>query len=192
MVGTVCLGAESSHKDLLLHSMLGQSLLLVRAGFAAERLCTVGPACAAGSWLAQRILAQDVFLRESSRARPAAGWRSTPAVQELRSAVLPPGLSSPGLGQSHAFHQVVVRCGGSWWARRLGKGRLCHRPAWPQAGLVAGWLGHGRRGWTQRVRFHIGLRGFIICGTCSRLAQTSYKHPCLHSSGPLRADCLCR
>ena len=38
----------------------------------------------------------------------------------------------------------------------MGKGRLCHRPAWPQAGLVAGWLGHGRRGWTQRVRFHIG------------------------------------
>ena len=37
MVDTVCLGAESSHKDLLLHSMLGQRLLLVRAGFAVER-----------------------------------------------------------------------------------------------------------------------------------------------------------
>ena len=39
----------------------------------------------------------------------------------------------------------------------MGKGRLYHRPAWPQAGLVAGWLGNGRRGSTQRVRFHIGL-----------------------------------
>ena len=45
MVGAVSFGAESSRKDLHLHSMLGHRLLLVRAGFAAERLCTVGPAC---------------------------------------------------------------------------------------------------------------------------------------------------
>ena len=190
MVGTVCLGAESSHKDLLLHSMLGQSLLLVRAGFAAERLCTVGPACAAGSWLAQRILAQDVFFRESSRAQPAVGWRSAPAVQELRSAILPPGLSSPGLGQSHSFHQVVcwyvvVVVGGlvDWARADFVTGRLGHRPAWSQAGLVtAGVAGH---------RGCVSISGFIICGTCSRLAQTSCKHPCLHSSGSLCADCLC-
>ena len=52
---------------------------------------------------------------------------------------------------------LLVRCWGSWWAHRLDKGQLCHRPAWPQAGLVAGWLGHGGRSLTHRVRFHIVL-----------------------------------
>ena len=38
-----CLGAESSHKCPHLHSVLGHSLLLVKAGLATERLCTTGP-----------------------------------------------------------------------------------------------------------------------------------------------------
>ena len=117
------------------------------ACFAAERLCTVGPACAAGSWLPQRILAQDVFFRESSHAQPAVGWRSAPAVQELRSAILPPGLASPGLGQRHSFQQVVGWCvvvvvGGliDWARADFVTGQLGHRPAWSKADFVTGRL----------------------------------------------------
>ena len=56
----------------------------------------------------------------------------------------PPGVAQPG-GQSVPLFPsgcLLVRCCGSWWSHRFGQGRLCHRPGWPQAGLVTGRLGH--------------------------------------------------
>ena len=140
-VGTVCLCAESSRKDLHLHSMLGHSLLLARAGFAAGRLCTVGPACAAGS-----LLVTEVFNCE------AGSWL---AKRTRSTAVLPLGLLSLVVGQSHSFRPVVCWCvvvvvGGLIDLARAAfvTGRIGHRPAWSQAGFVTGRLGH-RPAWFQ-------------------------------------------
>ena len=83
LLGTVCLGAASLRKDPQLDGVLDHSVLLVTAGFAAAHPCTIGPPCAAGSWLAQHVLALDVFSRSSVGAQTAVGQGSAPAVQQL-------------------------------------------------------------------------------------------------------------
>ena len=152
MVGTVRLGAESSRKDPNLHSVL-----LLRAGFTAGRLCIVSTPCAASSWLAQRALAQDVF-------------SCTPSSAQAASMLLL-GLFSPGVGQSPSFRQVIC------WCVVVAVGLIDGA----RAGLVTGRLGYGWRGWTQGGRFYVG---FFIYATGSRLAQTSRKGPCLQVPNP--------
>ena len=62
---------------------------------------------------------------------------------------------------------LLVRCCGSWWAHRLGQGRLGHKLAWSQAGLVTAGVAGRKEG--------VSLSGCITCATGSRLAQTSRK-----------------
>ena len=64
---------------------------------------------------------------------------------------------------------LLVRCCGSWWAHRLGQGRLGHKLAWSQAGLVTAGMAGRKEG--------VFSSDCNACATGSRLAQTSRKGP---------------
>ena len=139
MVGTVCLGAESSGKGPHSHSVLGHSLLLVRAGLATERLCNTGPhKQQAGAW-------HSAFWRRTSFHVPPR-VRSQQEVGEARQQYnlpLPPGLFQPR-GQSVFSLSVslLARCCGSWWGIGL-------KLPGSQADLVTICVGHCQLEWAR-------------------------------------------
>ena len=117
---------------------------------------------AAGSWLAQRALAQDVFSCTSVSAQPAVGWRSAPTVQQPRSSIAPRVVPAKHSVSPTLSVSLLVRCCGSWWC--IGTGCQGRKPAWSQSVLVtAGLVGHA--GVLCRIRFHHLLHSTAILGT---------------------------
>ena len=149
MVGTVCSAAGASYKGPRAHSVL-----LVGAAFASERLCAIGPTCTASGWLAHRVLAPGVLSCRSPQAR---SWQLVDEARQQWSSYdllcCPQGCSaqgslSPFLSVSLFVGVLLWRLVGPWVRVRMVTGRLCHRQAWSQAGLVTvGLVGHrsGRR-----------------------------------------------
>ena len=150
------------------------------------------PTCAAGRWLtqsglSQEVFSQDVFSCRVSGVQPAVVLRSMPVLH--RCSINTARVQARGW--SHSFYQFACLCDVVVISG--------HKMGWSHAGWVTGRLGHGRSGHSGGL-LALGITG---CSTGRCLAQRSWvqaqfraSHSSLslprsrRSSEPLRAACL--